>query len=335
MISIVCPFFNEETIIETAIRSMLAQLASLDEPWELIVVNDGSRDRSLEIARAVTPDNTQVRVVSYAINRGRGYALRTGMAAARGEIVVTTEIDLSWGDDIVHRLVAQLRARPDIDMVVASPHLPGGGYANVPWRRVFLSTVGNYIIRAGLNPTITMNTGMTRAYRRDKLMSLPLDEDGKELHLEIINKALCLGLRIVEIPATLAWKNHKLADGKKAKRHSSSQIGRIMQTHLLFSLVAAPFRYLLPFSALLLILGGVLLLWGIVNWLTAAPAIYLWLAAAAVETLGLLMAGIGVLTHQGRTIQRELWRVRRELREASNVQAPTRAPSGPKDTAQG
>src|SRR5262249_19560614 len=168
MISVVCPFFNEEAIIDPSVRLMLQNLATLSEEWELIIVNDGSRDRSLELARALEAEDRRLRGVSYPDNRGRGYAIRTGVGHARGDLVLTTEIDSSWGDDICVTLAAELRKRPDADIVIASPHLPGGGYRNVPLARVLLSTAGNYVIRSGLTYSVTMHTGMTRGYRREK-----------------------------------------------------------------------------------------------------------------------------------------------------------------------
>ena len=138
---------------------MLANLATLDRPWELIIVNDGSTDNSFALAHALEPENPQLRVIGYAENRGRGFALRTGIIAARGEIVVTTEVDCSWGDDIVHRIVKVFDEHPNTDMVVASPNLPGGGYQNVPPRRVAISRGGNMLLRAALSTRITMYTG--------------------------------------------------------------------------------------------------------------------------------------------------------------------------------
>lgn len=188
-VTVVCPFYNESGILEHAIRTLAGRLRTLEGSWELIVVNDGSVDGSDVIAGRVAQDIPEVRVLGYRYNRGRGSALRTGIAAARGDIIVTTEIDLSWGEDIVHQLVAEMREHPEIDMVVASPHLPGGGYKNVPAKRVWLSRVGNHIIRACMTNAATMNTGMTRAYRREVIQSLPLFADGKEFHLEVMLKA--------------------------------------------------------------------------------------------------------------------------------------------------
>ena len=321
MISVVCPFFNEELIIESSLRLMLRNLAALPDEWELIIVDDGSRDRSLAMARAVAAEHPELRVVSYPVNRGRGYALRTGFGHARGDLVITTEIDSSWGDDIVARIAAELRKRPEADIVIASPHLPGGGYRNVPLWRVLLSSVGNYVIRSGLTYRVTMHTGMTRGYRRERFLNLPLDEDEKEMHLEIVSKAIALGYRIYEIPAVLEWKTHALTTDPTPKRRSASVSNRLIRTHMLFSLLAAPFRYIYVVAALLAGTGAVFFGWSVVNLLTRRVAIYLFLSSVLMGLFAFVVFGIGVLAQQGRALQRDLWRIRSELR-ARNISPP-------------
>ena len=314
MISIVSPFHNEEAIIEASVRLMMRNLGSLAGDWELIIVNDGSSDRSLEIARGLEQEFSRLRVFGYSVGRGRGYAIRLGIAKARGDLVVTTEIDSSWGDDIVGRIVAEFAARPDADIIIASPHLPGGGYKNVPLTRVLLSTLGNYVIRGGLTNSVTMNTGMTRGYRRERFAILPLDEDDKEMHLEIIAKAQAFGLHIYEIPAVLEWKDKQLSAPTAGKRKSASNVNRLIRTHTLFAMLAAPFRYLYFVSALLVLISVGFFTWSVFNLLTHRVSIYLFLSSLLVGTLSFLIFGIGVLAQQGRALQRDLWRLRGELR---------------------
>ncbi len=206
-ISVVCPFYNEAGGIEHAMRQMVLQLSRLDSEWELILVNDGSTDASFGLAANVAEYYPRVRVLGYPDNRGRGHALRAGLEEAHGEIVVTTELDLSWGENIVHELVRYLRENQLFDIVVASPHLEGGGFRNIPAGRVWLSRLGNLFIRACLPGAVATNTGMTRAYRRRAIRALPLYEDGKEFHVEVIAKAHALGLSVLEIPAELAWQS--------------------------------------------------------------------------------------------------------------------------------
>jgi len=315
-ISVVCPFYNEGQIVETAIRTLLERLEThLNGKWELIVVNDGSLDDSGEVAAKVAAEHSRLRYISYRHNRGRGHALRTGIHQARGDIIVTTEIDLSWGEDIVERLVAAMQDNPDADIVVASPHLPGGGYKNVPPKRVFLSKFGNHVIRALMTDAVTMNTGMTRAYRREAIQALPLDEDRKEFHLEVILKAQALGYRIAEIPSILEWKQYK-HQGQRVKRKSSSKVNKLMVTHSLFSLFAQPIRYLWPLAIVSGLLSAGFMAAGVVFLFTPdIPSAFVVIVSLTLAIIAMILFIFGVLTQQGNMLQTEIWRLREELQQ--------------------
>jgi dolichol-phosphate mannosyltransferase len=311
-VSVVCPFYNESGIIGQAIAQLLEQLRTLPGEWELIVVNDGSTDGSEEIAGDLASRTDRLRVLGYPRNRGRGYALRTGIAAARGEIIVTTEIDLSWGEHIVHDLVRAMQESPGTDVIVASPHLPGGGYRNVPAKRVWLSKVGNLVIRAMVSNAATMNTGMTRAYRRELIQSLPLSEDGKEFHLEVILKATAFGARLREIPALLEWKEYK-HQGQRVNRKSSSRVRRLIVSHSLFSLFAHPVRYVLALSLLSLGLGGGFLIYAVLLYARHEVSAYVALLSVSLVILGIVLFVMSVVLQQGWMIQRELWSMQRTI----------------------
>jgi glycosyltransferase involved in cell wall biosynthesis len=256
-ISVVCPFFNEEVILEAALERMLRNLdQQIQLPWELILVDDGSRDQSISRLRASLPaDESRVRVLSLPLNQGRGRALKVGIDAACGDIIVTTEIDCSWGDDIVQRLADVLRTEPEVDFAIASPHVPAGGHVNVPSLRVFLSKAGNRLIRWFFGWKVTMSTGMTRAYRRGLVTPLIVHEKGKEFHLEVLLKLLTRGFKVREIPATITWEEHKLTRAGSARRKSSTNIFKTIRAHLRFIILARPMRCCAWLMALTL-LGG-------------------------------------------------------------------------------
>jgi len=314
-VSVVCPFFNEAQIIEQAIRKMIEQLSRLKARWELIVVNDGSTDGSEAIARRVAAESPRVRVLGYPRNRGRGYAMRTGIAAARGDIVVTTEIDLSWGDTIVGALVDAMQRWQDADIVIASPHLSGGGYKNVPAKRVWLSRIGNRVIRICMSNAVTMNTGMTRAYRREVIQSLPLIEDDKEVHLEILLKALAFGYRIREIPAVLEWKQYK-HEGQRVERKSSSRVNRLIVSHSLFSIFANPVRYVWVMSLLSFLLGMLFFAEAVVFFYLRMVSAYAALLSFSLFIVAIVLFVLGVVLKQGNIIQRELWTLQRYQTDA-------------------
>jgi len=328
-ISVVCPFFNEAAILESSIRALTERLAARAWSWELIVVDDGSRDGSGEIASRLAATIPNLRYLAYRQNRGRGWALRTGIAQARGSVIVTTEIDLSWGDDIVERLYDALQEQPGSDIVVASPHLKGGGYKNVPALRVFFSRFGNHVIRALMSDAVSMNTGMTRAYRRDVIRSLPTRNERKEFHLEVILKAQALGYRIAEIPAVLEWKQYT-REGRRVERKSSSRVKGLVLTHSLFSLFGNPVRYVWATAAIALALSIFFLASALWFYLKGDVSVYSAILSVSLAIMAVLLFGIGVLAQQSNMVQRELWMIERDLwcARQRSAEPPRRAAEG-------
>ncbi|MBI4720246.1 MAG: glycosyltransferase [Chitinivibrionia bacterium] len=252
--TVVIPAFNEEAHLEENVRSLIAVLA--EQPgagaWEIILVNDGSTDGTLAAIEKLAAENEGVRSVSYKKNRGRGYALRAGFEQARGGIVVSTEADMTWGPDIVPRLVRALE-EGEYDIVVASPYAEGGRLENVPFRRALVSRMGNRFLTSTLPVSVSMVSGMTRAYRREALDALELESDGKEFHVEVISKAAMLGYSIGEIPAVLRWKKTKKGE---PKRRSSLSIRRMVTGHLAHWAIEKPI-FIFGFLGLLLLALGI------------------------------------------------------------------------------
>jgi glycosyltransferase involved in cell wall biosynthesis len=318
VISIISPFYNEEIILDKAIDEMLKNLKGLDQPWELILVNDGSTDSSLEIAVGKADINSNVKVVTYSVNRGRGNALRQGINSARGDIIITTEIDCSWGNNIVNELVKFFETNKSADIVIASTNLPGGGYENVPKFRALLSQFGNLFLRFMISKNITLYTGMTRGYRAKIIKNLPTSEAGKEFHLEVLAKAISFNYNIKEIPAKLTWQDQKLSNDRSLKRKSSSKVRKIASSHLLFGLSGRPYRYLFFLGLMMLLVATTFLIWGLINLINGEISIYLLSLSLSGYILSVLFGGIGVLSLQQNTILREIWRVREELKSSLN-----------------
>jgi glycosyltransferase involved in cell wall biosynthesis len=221
-------------------------MAEMPEPWELILVNDGSTDGTLAAARALEKDRPWLRVITYPENAGRGKALRTGFAAARGEIVATTDFDLSYSPDHLRRLYDYLRDHPDADIVLGAPYMPGGTVKDVPFMRHAISRAGNKVLSFAMGGAFTTISSILRAYRRHVLESLDLREEGKEIHLEILSKATALDFRINEIPAHLR--------GRKSGR-SKFRFRVTFLTHLLFSFYERPMIIFGGIGLVLLALG--------------------------------------------------------------------------------
>ncbi|MBM4308586.1 MAG: glycosyltransferase [Deltaproteobacteria bacterium] len=230
-LSIIIPMFNEAENAEHTLARVEESLASFLGKYEIIAVNDGSTDNTLEVLQGIASLNKRIKVVSYPRNIGRGMALRKGFCEARGEVIVSIDADLSYSPHYILELIKTLKDNPEVDFVLASPYMPGGGVQDVPFVRLWISKLGNKILRLAMPNRIYTSTGIFRAYRRNVLDSLELESDGKEIHLEILSKAMALGFRAKEIPAILTSR----------KRGSSKfKFKRTATSHLIFSAFEKP-----------------------------------------------------------------------------------------------
>jgi len=230
-LSIIVPMFNEAENAESTLNRVKDALASFRGTYEIIVVNDGSLDNTLDILNGLAEQDRKLKVVSYSKNVGRGMALRKGFKESSGEIIVSIDADLSYHPNYIIDFVETLRTEQDVDFVLASPYMPGGGVQNVPVLRLYISKLGNKILRFAMPNRIYTSTGIFRAYRKGVLESLELESDGKELHLEILSKALALGYRVKESPAILTSRKR----GKSKFKFRKTAI-----SHLVFSVFEKP-----------------------------------------------------------------------------------------------
>ena len=107
------PAYNEERHLAKVLEAVTAAFPEA----EIVLVSDGSTDRTPELARGYAP---QVTTVHYEPNRGKGHAVRTGMLTARGRIRIFTDADLPFGTEGVAAVYARLRNDPDTDIVIAA-----------------------------------------------------------------------------------------------------------------------------------------------------------------------------------------------------------------------
>jgi glycosyltransferase involved in cell wall biosynthesis len=230
-LSIVIPMFNEDENAESTLKRVEEALASFEGTYEIVAVNDGSVDNTFGILRRLEPQNQKLRVISYPKNMGRGMALRKGFQNSKGEIVVSIDADLSYDPHYIILLVETLRNEQDIDFVLASPYMPGGHVEDIPLLRLWISKSGNKILRFAMPNRIYTSTGIFRAYRKRVLDSLELESDGKEIHLEILSKAMALGYRVKEVPVILRGRR---------KGRSKFKFKKTAVSHLVFSVFEKP-----------------------------------------------------------------------------------------------
>lgn len=319
-LSIVIPMYNEAENVKTTLSRVEETLASFQGTYEIVAVDDGSRDHTQAILRDLASQNGHLKVVSYSRNTGRGMALRKGFKASEGDIVVSTDADLSYDPAYILDLVETLQREEEIDVILASPYMPGGGVRDVPFLRLWISKVGNRILRFAMPNRIYTSTGIFRAYRRRVLESLELESDGKEIHLEILSKVIALGYRVKEIPAVLTSR-------KKGK--SKFRFRKTALSHLAFSFFEKPMMIFGFLGFVTLGTGSVIGLY--VGYLrfagTLTPgrplitfALLLILGGIQILSFGFIAIQIVYLRREILRIQRENLELRKEIRDSQDRQ---------------
>ena len=271
LVSILAPAYNEAAIITPHLERLCQYMRGLenDYRWELIVVNDGSKDATGELADAFALTQPKVKVIHHLANRNLGGALQTGFQQAAGDYIVVMDIDLTYAEHHIGRMLEELR-QADADIVVASPYMKGGKNVAVPFFRLLLSRVVNRLMRMTSTEKIHTFTGMVRAYRASFLRKLNLKSITYSINPEIIQKASILRGRIVEIPAELNWSAVKKAAPSRA---SSIRIWRGILAGLMSGFIFRPYMFFLSIGLILLLISSYIIAWIFIQTFAALPDI--------------------------------------------------------------
>jgi dolichol-phosphate mannosyltransferase len=154
-LSVVIPVFNQQSKVAYSIQKITQVVESYFRDYELIVVNDGSTDDTLNILKRLVPvyEEQHLRILSYTPNRGKGYAVRHGILHSRGEVVMFLDGDLDISPDLIKDYVEKLGTA---DLVIASKRHPGSS-VKVPTSRLIMSKAFNLIVNlaTGINQSDT------------------------------------------------------------------------------------------------------------------------------------------------------------------------------------
>jgi dolichol-phosphate mannosyltransferase len=271
LISVVLPAFNEETLLESSLEKITRYLKSegSEYSWELLVINDGSSDRTGEIADALAVKNKLLRVIHHPVNLNLGRALQTGFKNAQGDIIVVLDLDLSYSPDHIMRLVSK-QIETDADVVIASPYMKEGKVSGVPFKRALMSKVVNHFMRMVTHEHYHTFTGMVRAYKSGFIKNLNLKTVNYEINPEVLYKASILRARVVEIPAHLDWS---FQNGMKGKRTSSMRIRQSFYSSLMAGFIFRPYAFFITSGFILLLVSAYIIGWIIINTIKIMPTV--------------------------------------------------------------
>jgi len=207
-LTIVLPCYQEADRLPTALERYLAHFSAGVRGVELLVVDDGSTDQTLAVAEAIAARDRRVRVLRCPTHRGKGFAVRTGMLAGRGDRLVFTDADASYGPDQVERVLRALDGAP------VAIGRRGDLETSGPVLRRLASRVFNQAMRRLLGLPFRDTQCGLKGFRRDAARELfgRTRVDGFAFDAEVLFLARRLGLTVAEVPVSA-----ELREGSKVR----------------------------------------------------------------------------------------------------------------------
>ena len=200
-VAIVIPAYNEEASLPRAIEQALSYLDERGIAGEIVIVNDGSADATLAVAQGAAADDPRLKVVTYATNRGKGYAVRQGVLHADADAIVFLDADLATPVEEIGPALEALAAGAEV--VVGTRHHPEALIEQPqPWLRRTMGSGFRGIARSMLRLRVSDITCGFKAFEREaaKRIFELATIDGWAFDAELLVIAERLGLRVVEMP---------------------------------------------------------------------------------------------------------------------------------------
>ena len=206
LLSVIVPVYNERTTVAEILRRMRRVPLSVD--IEIIVVDDCSDDGTDKVLAAL--EDSTVRVLTHPVNRGKGAALRTGLAAARGDLILIQDADLEYDPDDWPRLLGPiLKGKAKV--------VYGSRFTGERKNMMFWHWVGNrtlsLVTNVLYNTTISDMETCYKLFDRSVIEGMTIEANRFEFEPEITAKILRRGHRIYEVP--ISYNGREVHEGKK------------------------------------------------------------------------------------------------------------------------
>ena len=229
-LSIVVPAYNEARRLPGTLPRVIEYVVGLDEPAEIIVVDDGSTDGTAEVATAAAKPGDPVVVLRSRPNRGKGAAVRRGVLAARFGHVLFTDVDLSTPIEETAKLRAALARGADV--AIGSRYADGAEVAKTqPLYRRLWSRLCNRVVQKTLVPGIHDSQCGFKVFRRSTARELFGRQrlDGFGFDAEVLWLARRLGYQVAEVP--IVWRDDSRSN-VRLMRDSGGMLLDLGRVHL-------------------------------------------------------------------------------------------------------
>ncbi|MFA4819930.1 MAG: glycosyltransferase [Candidatus Aenigmatarchaeota archaeon] len=217
-LSIIIPACNEQDNIKR-IPSELMPVARKIGNFEVIIVDDGSKDLTAKIAKELSKDR-RIRLVKHEKNMGLGAAIRTGIANSTGDLIVFLDADFTFHPSEIPKLLEKYN-KGNYDCVIGT-QFGKGGKTKMQFHRKILSKGVNTLYRIFLGRKITSMSSIFRLYKKSALRGIGMKSNNFDICAEMLFDMIKNGKSITEVPVTLTTRMYgesKLNNRREIKNH--------------------------------------------------------------------------------------------------------------------
>ena len=227
-LSLVFPAFNEAENLPWLLESAVSIGVGLDLDFEIVIVDDGSQDRSAELLTAAAIRDPRIRPVHHAANQGYGAALRSGLREAKGELVFFSDADLQFDLAEIRHL---LDFAEDFD-IVAGYRAP----RRDPWIRRAIASFWGVLVRVLFDLPVRDIDCAFKVFRREVLDAIPIESIGAFVNTEILARARAAGFAIKQVPVS----HRPRQSGRQTGAHPRVILRAIVELSQLYSELRTP-----------------------------------------------------------------------------------------------
>lgn len=208
--SIIVPFYNEEATLEKSVFKLVNEKFNK----EIILVNDGSTDKSKDIASNLEQKYDSIRLINFKENRGKGFAVKTGMQESSGDIVGIFDADLEYSTEDLNDLIEFIR-KENTDFVCGSRFIGDKDRKNIYLRTFIANKLMSLLFSYVYKNKITDVATCLKVFKREIIENINIEKDDFSIEIELIAKAISQTSDFKEIP--ISYNGRSYADGKKIK----------------------------------------------------------------------------------------------------------------------
>ena len=204
MVSVVIPVYNEEKRIEETAKILDSYLKTLPDDYQIVFSNDGSVDSTFEKAKKLSESNSHIKAIGYNENKGKGSAVRHGMLAADGDIILFTDCDLAYGTEVIGKALEKFE-ETGADIVTGSRNLNAESYEGYTFLRKIMSKVYFKVISTAAGFKLSDSQCGFKCFRKKAAHDIfaECEIDSFAFDLEALMKAQNKGYTIAEMPVKI------------------------------------------------------------------------------------------------------------------------------------